>query len=105
MAKLKLYLSGPIKGLDRADYMKRFDKAEEWVRVWCAHQGEFDYEIVNPARLPQVQSSWADYLIRDLMLLKECHLLVMLPDWQMSFGCAVENQFAKGMQMNIIEIE
>lgn len=57
--------------------------------------------IVNLATLPAIHNTWADYLIRDLMLLKDCDAIVMLPNWMQSKGAMTEHAFAEGMGIEI----
>ena len=94
----KVYLSGKINGLGEAEYKANFAQAA--IGALQFFPGE-DVTIVNPAALPSIHNTWADYLIRDLMLLKDCDAIVMLPDWIDSKGAFVEHAFAEGMGIDI----
>lgn len=94
----KIYLSGQINGLSRMDARYAFRHAASVVESMYSSE---DVMIVNPMELPPVQSSWADYLIRDLMLLKECDEIVMLKNWEVSPGAKVEKTFAEGMGIKV----
>lgn len=93
-----IYLSGKIAGLDVYEAKKNFENAEDSVRKQF---GYLDVYIVNPMSLPPIQTTWADYLIRDLILLKECNAIAMLPNWKQSKGAIVEHAFAIGCGMEI----
>ena len=94
----KVYLSGKIAGLSEQEYRTNFAKAS-----WDALEffpGEH-VTFINPATLPAIHNTWADYLLRDLMLLKDCDAIVMLPDWEDSKGAMTEHAFAHGMGIEI----
>ena len=100
MAKevLKVYLSGKIAGLPVEVYERNFAQAA--LKACELFPGQ-RLQFVNPAALPANHRSWADYLIRDLMLLKDCDAIVMLPDWTDSKGATVEHDFAIGCGLMI----
>lgn len=90
---LKVYLSGKIAGLPEEEYQQNFAQA---ALKACELFPNQRLQFINPATLPAIHHSWADYLIRDLMLLKDCDAIVMLPDWIDSKGATVEHDFAEG---------
>ena len=94
----KVYLSGKINGLGEDEYRDNFAQAA--MDALAFFPGE-QVTIVNPATLPAIHNTWADYLIRDLMLLKDCDAIVMLPDWEDSKGAMTEHAFAEGMGLEI----
>lgn len=96
----KVYLSGPIAGLPMAKVKTAFALAE------CEVVERIDDElmIVNPASLPPTCTSWADFLIRDLMMLKDCDIIAMLPNWQSSPGAKTEREFALGCGIKVLEL-
>ena len=94
----KVYLSGKIAGLSEEEYKQNFAQAAMDALEFFPDE---QVTIVNPATLPAIHNSWADYLIRDLMLLKDCDAIVMLPDWTDSNGAKVEHAFAEGMGIEI----
>lgn len=98
MRQKKIYLSGKIAGLDEKTYKENFSRAEKRVREIINDNYAI---IVNPAMLPPVHMSWADYLIRDLMLLKDCDMIFMLPGWEESKGAITERAFATGAGIEI----
>lgn len=96
----KVYLSGPIQGLTFKKAQANFAKAA----IDVLDIIDDEVEIVNPCALPQTCESWADYIIRDLMILKGCDVIAMLPDWTASPGAVVENAFAKGVGIGVVEL-
>jgi len=48
---MKIYISGPISGLERVDYMANFAEAERELRA----QG---YDVLNPTRLAPCRHLW-----------------------------------------------
>lgn len=94
----KVYLSGKIAGLPEEEYRDNFAQAS--IAALDFFPGE-QVTIVNPAELPAIHNSWADYLLRDLMLLKDCDAIVMLPNWMQSKGAMTEHAFACGMGIDI----
>lgn len=94
----KVYLSGKIAGLSEDEYRANFSQAAMDALAFFPDE---QVTIVNPATLPAIHNSWADYLIRDLMLLKDCDAIVMLPDWEDSKGAMTEHVFAEGMGLEI----
>lgn len=94
----KVYLSGKIAGLSEEEYKQNFAQA---AMDALAFFPDDQVTIVNPATLPAIHNSWADYLLRDLMLLKDCDAIVMLPNWEDSKGATTEYYFATGMGIEI----
>lgn len=98
----KVYLSGKINGLGEDKYRANFAQAAMDALAFFPDE---QVAIVNPATLPAIHNSWADYLLRDLMLLKDCDAIVMLPDWEDSKGACTENMFAAGMDIDIFYLK
>ena len=94
----KVYLSGKIAGLPEEEYKQNFAQAAMDAIAFFPDE---QVTIVNPAALPAIHNSWADYLLRDLMLLKDCDAIVMLPNWMQSKGAMTEHAFAVGMGIEI----
>lgn len=95
----KIYLSGKISGLSVQEYSHNFADAERQVRL--RYQDE-ELEIVNPTALPAVHTSWADYMLRDLMLLKDCNVIALLPNWKDSAGARIEYEFAQMCGIEVV---
>ena len=96
----KIYLSGQIDGLSHNECSRLFNEAAGTVRD---KYGE-DSTIINPYELPNVQNSWADYMIRDLIILKDCKVIAMLPNWVNSYGAKIERLFAEKIGLEVVEL-
>ena len=88
----KVYISGPMSGLDRELYLKMFRRAEQSLRS----QGYT--RVVNPIRVWACRWSWlyriVGYrltLLYDLWLLMRCNQIYKLPGWRDSKGANIES--------------
>ena len=97
---MKIYLSGQIDGLLPQECTRLFNDAAIIVRE---KYGE-DSTIINPYELPDVQNCWADYMIRDLIILKDCNVIAMLPNWVNSYGAKIERLFAEKIGLDVVEL-
>jgi len=98
--KRRIYLSGPMSGVERADYVRRFRDAERILR-------RHGYGCINPCRVWACRWPWiyramewvlgkrltyAVILAYDLLLLMtRADGIAMLPGWQASRGAQIEN--------------
>ena len=99
----RIYISGPISGIDRAVYLSAFAEAERRLRA----KG---YDTLNPTRLPPSRWLWIykvlGYrltLLYDLWHLMRCDGITMLAGWEQSRGARLEKATAD--IFNIKEIE
>lgn len=103
MSKRKVYLSGPMTGIEPREYRRRFREAEAILR-------RHGYGCINPCRVWPCRFPWlyrlmnallgkrltyAVILAYDLLLLMtRADGIVMLPGWQASRGAQIENYTA-----------
>ena len=88
----RVYISGPMSGLDRELYLKMFRRAEQSLRS----QGYT--RVVNPIRVWACRWPWLYRLVGyrltllyDLWLLSRCDAIYMVgTDWQQSRGARLE---------------
>ena len=108
MSKRRIYLSGGMSGVDRADYVRRFSEAENILR-------KHGYGVINPCnvwvcRWPWIyrvmewalgkQWAYAVVLCYDLLLLMtRADGIAMLSGWQQSRGAQIENYVARHFPM------
>ena len=80
----KVYISGPISGLEISVVRQRFDTAKKTLI-------EAGFTPVSPLEngLP-LCASYAEHMARDIEMLSECQAVYMLKDWEKSNGCKVE---------------
>ena len=106
--KRRIYLSGGMSGVERADYVRRFGEAERILR-------RHGYGCINPCRVWACRFPWiyrlmecalgkrlayAVVLCYDLLLLMtRADGIAMLPGWQASRGAQIENYVARHFPM------
>ena len=91
----RVYISGPMSGLKREQYMEMFRRAEQSLR-------DRGYQrIVNPIRVWACRWPWlyriVGYrltLLYDLWLLTRCDLIYKIPGWKESRGANIESCMA-----------
>ena len=95
---LRLYLSGPMTGIERHNF-PAFNAAAAALR-------SVGYDVFNPAERGIVEAwEWADYLLDDLAELRTCHGVARLPGCDGSAGARVEREFALGLKLTIGEVD
>jgi len=98
--KRRIYISGPMTGIEPREYRRRFREAEAILR-------RHGYGCINPCRVWPCRFPWlyrlmnallgkrlayAVILAYDLLLLMTCaDGIAMLPGWQASRGAQIEN--------------
>jgi hypothetical protein len=107
----KIYISGPISGLARKEYMGRFAEVEGMLK----RRG---YRVMNPTRLAPCRWAWIYWamekllgsdtayrtmLAYDLWHLMRCDAIFMLHGWQHSRGAKTEQAAAKAFGIDEIE--
>lgn len=97
---MRVYLSGKVTGLSESEYRNNFDEAANTIKKMLGN-----VEIVDPTIcVPPIFDKWADYMIADLMLLKGCDVIALLPNFAESKGALTEFAFAQGMGIKIISL-
>lgn len=88
---MKVYLSGPVTGIDRDECIERFRKAEELLEA-------DGFKVVNPMRTMMGRWPWLYKLVGyrltllyDLWLLMGCDRIYKMPGWKESKGANVES--------------
>ena len=88
---MKIYISGPITGREKEEYMEHFQKAEDHIRAngWLP---------VNPAKmqalLPEEETTHDEYMVVSLAELSICDGVYMLKGWKKSKGARIEMEAA-----------
>ena len=100
----RIYISGPISGIDRAVYLSAFAEAERRLRA----KG---YDTLNPTRLPPSRWLWIykvlGYrltLLYDLWHLMRCDGITMLAGWEQSRGARLEKATADIFNIEVITL-
>lgn len=95
---MKIYLSGPITGVE--NYKENFAAAEREARERLS---DWEPEIFNPANiiLPK-DATHEDYMKICMQKLADCDTIYMLNGWQNSRGACREYGYALGARMAIL---
>lgn len=92
---MKIYISGPITGLDEAEAFENFEKAEKYFI-------SKSYEVINPMKLEHNHDlSWESYMRVDLKAMLDCDGIALLDNWEQSKGAQVEHRLAQDLKMDI----
>lgn len=102
MKRQRIYISGPMSGLPREEYLRRF--RERHVLL------ELDgWQVVNPASLAPCRWPWLYRLLGyrrtlayDLYWLRRCTHLYMLDGWQHSKGARLERLTARRLNIQLL---
>jgi len=93
--KGRVYISGPISGLEKLEYVYNFAEAEAWLH------GQGYHRTVNPTRVWACRWAWlyriVGYrltLLYDLWLLSRCQYIYQLPGSNKSRGARLESRYA-----------
>lgn len=90
MSRGKVYISGPITGID-------FGNRFAFLYALCALE-LCGYEAVDPSKVQlDDDATWADYMRADLKLLLDCDFIFMLEGWENSKGARLERELAENL--------
>ena len=94
--KPKIYVSGAISGHPLDSVRERFAMVKHQMQA----QG---YEVIIPTEngLPP-DAPWERHMAKDINLLMECDIVLMLEGWQKSRGCRIEFNCAVEARKTII---
>lgn len=101
--KKKIYISGPITGLERHVYLNNFADAELKLRA-------MGYKVINPTKLIPSRFLWIYKIIGykltllyDIWHLLNCDGIYMIDEWQWSKGARLEKNIADVFGLEIIK--
>ena len=104
MKKEKVYISGPITGLERQVYLKNFSDKERELRA-------MGYDVVNPTKLLPSRFLWIYKIIGykltllyDIWHLLNCDGIYMIDGWQWSKGARLERAIAQLFNIELIKL-
>ena len=88
---MKVYISGPITGRPKNEYLRHFTRAE--VAIEAA-----GHRAINPAKInsffPEDCMSHEEYMKVSISALSICEAIFMLEGWEHSKGCIEEFNYA-----------
>ena len=98
----RVYISGPMSGLPREEYLRNFREAEKELRA------KGYTRIVNPIRVWACRFPWLYKIIGyrltlwyDIQLLKRCDQIHMLRGWKKSPGARREWEEARRFDLDV----
>lgn len=98
MSRGKVYISGPITGID-------FGNRFAFMAARCGLE-LCGYEVVDPSEVKlDDDASWADYMRADLKLLLDCDFIFMLEGWEDSKGARLERELAERLGIEQVDID
>lgn len=92
---MRIYISGKMTGLDKKEYMGKFNAAEKRLR------GE-GHEVINPVTVDAYGLDYEKSMAIDLILLESCDGIYMLDNWKESKGARIERNHAMSMGIIIL---
>ena len=95
---MRVYISGPITGRAKEDYMRHFTKAAGVIEA-------AGYKIYNPALshvLMPEDFTHEDYMAVSMAALKRCEAVFMLKGWEDSDGARQEHMLAKILKLPVL---
>ena len=102
--KKKIYISGPITGLERHVYLNNFADAELKLRA-------MGYKVINPTKLLPSRFLWIYKIIGykltllyDIWHLLNCDGIYMIDGWQWSKGARLERAIAQLFNIELIKL-
>ena len=93
---MKIYISGKITGT--TDYQQKFDAAKELI-ITKGHEPISPLDIHHIFR-PET-TTWEQYMLVDLGMLRASDAILLLPDWGNSKGARIEYGEAVRMRKKI----
>lgn len=94
----KIYISGPMTGIDRLNW-PLFNRTAVRLR-------NMRWEVVNPVEVNNDPNApWLHCIAADLLAMEGCTAICMLPGWENSFGAKIEHLAAQKMGLNIYKAE
>jgi hypothetical protein len=93
----RIYISGPMSGIPRLNF-PLFNRTAVRLR-------NQRWEVVNPVEInPDPNAEWLDCVGADLIAMKGCTAICMLPGWEASFGARIERLAAEKLGMQIFDL-
>jgi hypothetical protein len=95
--KGRIYISGPMSGIDRFNF-PLFNRTAVRLR-------NLRWEVVNPVEVnPDETTHWLDCISADLIAMKGCTAICMLPGWEQSSGARIEHIAAQKLGLEIFNV-
>jgi|JI9StandDraft_1071089.scaffolds.fasta_scaffold377901_1 nucleoside 2-deoxyribosyltransferase len=94
----RAYIAGPISGLPNGN-RAAFDQAA--ARLMLA-----GYSVVNPHDInaPYPNPTWSEAMRRDIKVMVDCDVIILLPGWGRSRGALLERQIAIALGLRVLDL-
>lgn len=98
---IKVYLSGKMTGLEKSEYEKIFEVAEN-------HYLSCGFLVINPCHLSEIvlsenpDATYEDFMREDLKVLAGCTHIALLENWETSEGAKREKAEAERLGLEIM---
>ena len=97
--KAKIYIAGRVTGL----------KPEQYEHMFATVKKELEaagHEVINPLTdIPHEDvNNWALTIMECLPYVAQCDCIAMLPGWEKSDGAQIEYHFARGHQLQVLQV-
>lgn len=94
---MKIYISGPMSGIPFLNF-PLFNRTAVRLR-------NLRWEVVNPVEInPDPNAEWLDCIAADLMAMKGCTAICLLPGWSDSFGARIERMAADKLGLQVLHL-
>ncbi len=97
--KAKIYISGRVTGLEPEVYEKQFSTVK-------AELEKAGHEVINPLTdiLHEDTTNWGLTIMECLPHVAQCDCIAMLPGWERSNGAQIEYHFARGLNLQVLQV-
>lgn len=97
--KAKIYIAGPVSGIKPEVYEKQFATVK-------AELEKAGHEVINPLTdiLHEDTTNWSLTIMECLPYVAQCDCIALLPGWKRSNGAQMEYHFARGNNLQVLQV-